>query len=145
MRPAPEADTFFSRPEPPSARAADACAATGSAASLASTSRPLAAPVLARAAGPKLASALPAAKLHPSRTGGVLGADFTQTLRDPTSVSPVLLILLAIAICLLGLAALPRPVVASPVLAEHLTHRRLELALAGTSTLLVVVLAYMIF
>ena len=70
---------------------------------------------------------------------------FLQTLRDPTSVSPVLLILLAVAICLLSLAALPRTVVTSPALAEQLTHRRLELALVGTSTLLVVVLAYMIF
>jgi hypothetical protein len=81
----------------------------------------------------------------PRGRGGVLGADFTQTLRDPTSVSPVLLILLALAIALLSLAALPRTVVASPALAEHLTNRRLELALAGTSTLLLVVLAYMLF
>ena len=129
-----------------SARAADACAARSDAGgSPASISRPVTAPVLGRSRGTKLAVAAPTAKAHPSRVGGVLGANFTQTLRDPTSVSPVLLILLAIAICLLGLAALPRSVVASPVLAEQLTHRRLELALAGTTTLLVVVLAYMIF
>jgi hypothetical protein len=128
-----------------SARAANACAArSGPNGSLASISRPIAAPAPARSDGTKLAAGAPASKASPTR-GGVLGADFTQTLRDPTSVSPVLLILLAFAICLLGLAALPRSVVASPVLAEQLTHRRLELALAGTTTLLVVVLAYMIF
>ena len=130
-----------------SARAADACSTRGDAnGSLISISRPIAAPALARSGGTRLAVAPPAAKKgHPTRAGGVLGANFTQTLRDPTSVSPVILILLALAICLLGLAALPRSVVASPDLAEQLTHRRLELALAGTTTLLVVVLAYMIF
>jgi hypothetical protein len=128
-----------------SARAADACAARrDTSGSVASISRPIATPAPARSGGTKLATGAPASKASPRR-GGVLGADFTQTLRDPTSVSPVLLILLAIAICLLGLAAVPRSVVASPVLAEQLTHRRLELALAGTTTLLVVVLAYMIF
>jgi hypothetical protein len=132
-----------------SARAADACAAERNASgsetgSFASIFRPLAGTVPARSGGTKLAAGAPASRPSP-RKGGVLGADFTQTLRDPTSVSPVLLILLAIAICLLGLAAIPRSVVASPVLAEQLTHRRLELALAGTATLLVVVLAYMIF
>lgn len=129
-----------------SGRAADTCAAASSdsSGSSASASRPISARPAASSAGTKLATGAPASKASPRR-GGVLGADFTQTLRDPTSVSPVLLILLAIAICLLGLAALPRSVGASPVLAEQLTHRRLELALAGTSTLLVVVLAYMIF
>ena len=130
-----------------SGRLANACAggsdasgaATGSTAAI---SRTVGSP--SRAHETKLAIGAPGPRPTP-RKGGVLGADFTQTLRDPTSVSPVLLILLAIAICLLGLAALPRSVVASPVLAEQLTHRRLELALAGTTTLLVVVLAYMIF
>jgi len=130
-----------------SARAANACvggsdasrAGTGSTAAI---SRTVAAAPRVRET--KLAAGAPQRTQIP-RKGGVLGADFTQTLRDPTSVSPVLLILLAMAICLLGLAALPRSVVASPVLAEQLTHRRLELALAGTTTLLVVVLAYMIF
>jgi hypothetical protein len=129
-----------------SGRLANACAGgsdarateTGSAAAI---SRTAASPPPVREA---LAVGAPAQPQSP-RKGGVLGADFAQTLRDPTSVSPVLLILLAIAICLLGLAAVPRSVVASPVLAEQLTHRRLELALAGTTTLLVVVLAYMIF
>jgi hypothetical protein len=110
--------------------------------SLAAISWPIASSPTLREA--KLAVGAPALPQTPKK-GGVLGADFAQTLRDPTSVSPVLLILLAIAICLLGLAALPRSVVASPVLAEQLTHRRLELALAGTTALLVVVLAYMIF
>ncbi|MDX6517451.1 MAG: hypothetical protein QOF50_297, partial [Gaiellaceae bacterium] len=130
-----------------SGRAANACAggreATGAeSGSTAAISRTVAAHPTQRKT--KLALGAPA-RAHAPRRGGVLGADFAQTLRDPTSVSPVLLILLAIAICLLGLAALPRSVVASPVLAEQLTHRRLELALAGTTTLLVVVLAYMIF
>jgi hypothetical protein len=128
-------------------RAADACAggsnmSEAGAGSTAAISRTVAAAPSVRET--KLAVGAPARAQTPRRCG-VLGADFTQTLRDPTSVSPVLLILLAIAICLLGLAALPRSVVASPVLAEQLTHRRLELALAGTTTLLVVVLAYMIF
>jgi hypothetical protein len=130
-----------------SRRVANACpgeseASGGEAGSLAAISWPIAAAPTLRDA--KLALGAPGSG-QASKKGGVLGADFAQTLRDPTSVSPVLLILLAIAICLLGLAALPRSVVASPVLAEQLTHRRLELALAGTTTLLVVVLAYMIF
>jgi hypothetical protein len=129
-----------------SGRAADACVggdATGAeSGSIAAISRTVAA--IPGLGATKLAVGAPGSAQTPKK-GGVLGADFAQTLRDPTSVSPVLLILLAIAICLLGLAALPRSVVASPVLAEQLTHRRLELALAGTATLLVVVLAYMIF
>ena len=130
-----------------SARAANACVGgsdageTGTGSTAAISRTVAAAP---RVGKTKLAAGAPLRAQIP-RKGGVLGADFTQTLRDPTSVSPVLLILLAMAICLLGLAALPRSVVASPVLAEQLTHRRLELALAGTTTLLVVVLAYMIF
>jgi hypothetical protein len=131
-----------------SARAADACAAwnaTGSAEFAAWILRPTVATLLARSGGTKLAAGAIASMPDLSRFGGILGANFAQTLQDPTSVSPVLLILLAIAICLLGLAALPRSVVASPALAEQLTHRRLELALAGTTTLLVVVLMYMIF
>ena len=130
-----------------SARVANACVGGSDAggtetASTAAISRTVAAAPAVRKT--QLAAGAPRRAQIP-RKGGVLGADFTQTLRDPTSVSPVLLILLAMAICLLGLAALPRSVVASPVLAEQLTHRRLELALAGTTTLLVVVLAYMIF
>jgi hypothetical protein len=132
-----------------SARAADACAAAWSASGLGAfaawISGPTASALLAGSGGTKLAAGATASRPDLSRLGGILGANFAQTLQDPASVSPVLLILLAIAICLLGLAALPRSVVASPVLAEQLTHRRLELALAGTTTLLVVVLTYMIF
>jgi hypothetical protein len=81
----------------------------------------------------------------PKARGGILGAEFTQPLRDPTKgANPLILLLLAVAIGLLALAALPRTVVASPVLAEQLTNRRLELALAGSATLLVVVLAYLL-
>jgi hypothetical protein len=131
-----------------SARAADVCAAAWAASVSARfaawISQPTAATLLARSGGTKLAAGATASMPDLSRFGGILGANFAQTLQDPTSVSPVLLILLAIAICLLGLAALPRSVVASPALAEQLTHRRLELALAGTTTLLVVVLTYMI-
>ena len=135
------------RGELASARAADACAAaweaSGSARFAAWISAPTAATLPVRAT--QLAAGATASRKDLSGLGGILGANFAQALQDPTSVSPVLLILLAIAICLLGLAALPRSVVASPVLAEQLTHRRLDLALAGTTTLLVVVLTYMIF
>ena len=136
------------RGEVASARAADACAAawkaSGSAQFAAWISSPTAATLPAAAGATKLAHGATASRSTLSRLGGILGANFAQTLHDPTSVPPVLLMLLAIAICLLGLAAVPRSVVASPVLAEHLTHRRLELALAGTTTLLAVVITYMI-
>jgi hypothetical protein len=131
-----------------SARATDACAAwnaSGSAGFAAWISGPIAPTLPARSVETKLDAGATASRTDLSRLGGILGAGFAQTLQDPTSVSPVLLILLAIAICLLGLAALPRSVVASPALAEQLTHRRLELALAGPTTLLMVVLTYMIF
>ena len=134
------------RGEVASARAADACAAawaaSGSARFAASIFQPTAAAL--PSGGTQLAAGATASRKDLSQLGGILGANFAQALQDPTSVSPVLLILLAIAICLLGLAALPRSVVASPGLAEQLTHRRLDLALAGTTTLLVVVLTYMI-
>lgn len=132
-----------------SALAANACAevwqGSGSARFAAWISRPTAAILPAGSGGTTLAAGATASRTDLSRYGGILGADFVQAIQDPTSVSPVLLILLAIAVCLLGLAALPRSLVASPVLAEQLTHRRVELALAGTTTLLVVFLAYMIF
>ena len=137
------------RGEVASARAADACAAawaaSGSARFAAWISAPTAAALPSRSGGTQLAAGATTSTKDLSGLGGILGANFVQALQDPTSVSPVLLILLAIAICLLGLAALPRAVVASPVLAEQLMHRRLDLALAGTTTLLVVVLTYMIF
>ena len=136
------------RGELASARATDACAAaweaSGSARFSAWISQPTAPTLSTGSAGTKLAAGATGSKSDLSRLGGILGANFAQALQDPTSVSPVLLILLAIAICLLGLAALPRSVVASPVLAEQLTRRRLDLALVGTTTLLAVVLTYMI-
>ena len=131
-----------------SARATDACAAwnaSGSARFAAWILRPIAPTLPAQSGGTKLEAGANASRPDLSRFGGILGANVAQALQDPTSVSPILLILLAIAICLLGLAALPRSVVASPMLAEQLTHRRLELALAGTTTLLAVILTYMIF
>jgi hypothetical protein len=130
-----------------SARGADACAAAWNASGSAQFAAWFSAPTstLSAAAGAaKLAQGASPSRSKLSRLGGLLGANFAQTLQDPTSVPPGLLMLLAIAICLLGLAAVPRSVVASPVLAEHLTHRRLELALAGTTTLLAVVITYMI-
>ena len=135
------------RGEVASARAVDACAAwnaSGSAQFAAWISAPTVSTLPAPSDATELAERASASRPALSRLGGILGANFTQTLRDPTSVPPALLMLLALAICLLGLAALPRSVVASPALAEQLTHRRLELALAGTTTLLVVVVFYMI-
>jgi hypothetical protein len=128
-----------------SAYAADACAAAWEASGSARFAAWMSAATLpSRSGGTKLTAGATASRTDLSRLGGILGANFARALQDPTSVSPVLLILLAIAICLLGLAALPRAVVASPSLAEQLTHRRLDLALAGTTTLLAVVLTYMI-
>ena len=132
------------RGELAAARAADACAAAWEATGSARFAAWIFQPTPAGSAGTKLAAGATASKSDLSRLGGILGANFAQALQDPTSVSPVLLILLAIAIFLLGLAALPRSVVASPVLAEQLTRRRLDLALVGTTTLLAVVLTYMI-
>jgi hypothetical protein len=77
-------------------------------------------------------------------TGGVLGTRITRKLTDPTSVSPIFFPFLAVAMALLALAALPRGAVPTSSAAALLTRRRLELALAGTGTLFVVVLAYLL-
>jgi hypothetical protein len=146
------------RGEVAAARRANVCGA-GSAAARPSTGGRTPAAAVGSASNPSVsahgaspgrsalgATATAAPKRNPKPRGGILGAQFTEPLRDPTQgANPLVLVLLALAIGLLALAAVPRTVVASPVLAEQLTNRRLELALAGTATLLVVVLAYLLF
>jgi hypothetical protein len=77
-----------------------------------------------------------------SPRGQVLGADFSKSAGlDPTRV--LLVVAAALAVLLLGLAALPETALAEPRLAALVETRRIELALAGATTLLAAVLVYL--
>jgi hypothetical protein len=77
-----------------------------------------------------------------SSRGKVLGADFSKsTGLDPTRL--LLVVASALAILLLGLAAVPEMALAEPRLAALVATRRVELALAGATTLLTAVLVYL--
>jgi hypothetical protein len=73
----------------------------------------------------------------------VLGAQFAKSAGGFDRARTLLLAAAALAIFLLGLAALPASALAHPRLATVVEHRRVELALAGAGTLLGAMLAYL--
>lgn len=99
---------------------------------------PVRAPVkkASRPAPVKAAAALPA-------PGNVLGAEFAKPAGGFDLKRLFLLAASALAIALLGLAVLPATVVSDPRLGMLVERRRIELALAGTGTLLGALLAYL--
>jgi hypothetical protein len=90
------------------------------------------------------ASAAAGAPSHATFPGGqVLGTEFTRTAKGFDASRALLLVAAVLAIVLLGLAALPEGVLTEPRLAILVETRRVELALAGATTLLVAVLVYL--
>ena len=126
------------------ARAANACAAVLVSAPPPVEARgPVGGPPTASSAPGKSSSSrsAPAASVPP--VGDVLGAQFSKTASgvDPTHF--MLLAAAALAILLLGLAAVPPTALADARLATLVEERRTELALAGAMTLLAAVLVYL--
>ena len=77
-----------------------------------------------------------------SRIGGVLAEQFKGPINAVKAVPPFLLVVLAFAIALLGLAATPRQASPSARLQALLAYRRGLVALAGTTILIGVVITY---
>jgi hypothetical protein len=77
------------------------------------------------------------------RGGDVLGTQFSTPAGGRDVARMLLLAAAALAIALLGMAALPSSLLANPRLALLVEHRRVELALAGCGTLLGAVVAYL--
>jgi hypothetical protein len=75
--------------------------------------------------------------------GQALGAQFGKSAGGVDPTHAFLVAAAAIAILLLGLAALPDAALAEPRLAVLVGTRRIELALAGATTLLTAVLVYL--
>jgi hypothetical protein len=83
-------------------------------------------------------SALPQGISHPPRDTNPLVR--AVTLRDaPASIRPLLFVLLALSICLLGTAAIPQTVLPAGPMAGVLAQRRIYLAVAGIWLLAVVI------
>lgn len=78
----------------------------------------------------------------PSRRHGVLGARFTKSVDAVQSVPPILFVGLGFAIALLGLASLPLRATPNGRAAAELAYRRGTIALAGTTALVAVAVAY---
>jgi hypothetical protein len=83
-------------------------------------------------------SALPEGISHPPRDSNPLVRAVTLT-DVPAAIRPVLFVLLALAICLLGAAALPQTVLPAGPMAGALAQRRIYLATAGIWLLAVVI------
>jgi hypothetical protein len=110
-----------------------------------------------RSAGPKPPSAStgtgrqavaapPPAAAPSDNPGAALGAQFTRAITGGSPLARALVLAaVALAIALLGTAALPDDLVPSSHIGAVVVRRRIELALAGASTLLVAVLAYLAF
>jgi hypothetical protein len=77
------------------------------------------------------------------RAGGVLGTEFSPPTRGRDVSRMLLIAAAALAIVLLGMAALPSSLLADARLAAVVEHRRVELALAGCGMLLGAVIAYL--
>ena len=73
----------------------------------------------------------------------MLGTQFSTPAGGRDVARMLLLAAAALAIALLGMAALPSSLLANPRLALLVEHRRVELALAGCGTLLGAVVAYL--
>ena len=78
----------------------------------------------------------PAPRLH-----GVLGSSVAETAR---AIRPLLVVLLAFAILLLGAASLPREAVPDPRMHDLLARHRLEVAALGGAALVAVALAFLL-
>jgi len=76
-----------------------------------------------------------------SRSGGVLGSSVEKAAR---AVQPVLVALLALAIALLGIAALPRLVLPDSRANELLAEHRAEIAGLGAAAFVAVVVAFLL-
>jgi len=74
-------------------------------------------------------------------SGGVLASTVERTAR---AIRPVLVVLLALSILLLGLAALPQVAVPDPRFNDVLARHRLEIAGVGTAALLAVVITFLL-
>jgi type IV secretory pathway TrbD component len=123
------------------ARAANVCAAAGAAAASSSGSAANAANV-ERALQPKsepLAGGIPGkgANAH----SGVLAASLEKTVE---ALRPIVVVLLALAIILLGVASLPRTAVADPRLHDLLARHRVDLAGVGAAALVAVALLFLL-
>jgi hypothetical protein len=81
-------------------------------------------------------------KAQQVKAGGVLGGRFDRAKETVRSIHPLIWIGLGIAIALLALAALPLETVRGARLAALLAYRRLPVAIAGATTLVVVTIAY---
>ena len=75
--------------------------------------------------------------------GEALGAQFARSLSDRNLTMLLVLAAVAVAIALLGAAAIPDQFIPYSPLGAMLLKRRIEIALAGASTLLVAVIAYL--
>jgi hypothetical protein len=99
-------------------------------------------PVGARAERSRPAPPIKAAAAVPA-PGNVLGAQFSKPAGGFDTKRMLLLFAAALAIALLGLAVLPATALSDPRLGMLVERRRVELALAGASTLLGALLAYL--
>jgi hypothetical protein len=81
---------------------------------------------------------------HALPRGQALGTQFGKTAGGSDGSRALLLAGAILAIFLLGLATLPVTALGEPRLAALVETRRIELALAGTTTLFAAVLAYLI-
>jgi hypothetical protein len=85
-------------------------------------------------------SALPQSLIRPPSSTSSLAR--VITLRDaPAAIRPLLFILLALSICLLGTAAMPQTMLPAGPVAGVLAQRRIYLATAGIGLLAVVIIA----
>lgn len=75
---------------------------------------------------------------------GVLGARVSRILPGSGGTQLALLIVLAVAIFLLGLGALPRQVIPHPTAASFIARRRALIALAGLATLGAFLVSYFV-
>lgn len=129
------------------ARAANACGANRA---------PVAGFVPIAARGPVGSSSGPSTAARPSAQGRsgnapasvlprgeALGTQFAKSPAGLDATHVMLIAAAALAILLLGLAALPPAALAEPWLAALVETRRIELALLGATTLLVAVLVYL--
>ena len=88
-------------------------------------------------------SALPQSISHPPRDTNPLVRAVTLT-DVPAAIRPLLFVLLALAICLLGAAALPQTMLPAGPMAGALTQRRIYVAAAGIWLLAVVIVVTLV-
>lgn len=134
------------------ARASNTCGGsdTGSAASAAvagsgrggTAARPTAGPGLLRVRGVDRSRAGAAERRGRPLPVGVLGARFGRAAEAVKEIHPILYVLLALAIALLGLASMPVRYVPNARMAALLAYRRQAVALAGAAALITVTLFY---